>query len=168
MIWLDDATAAGNQTVDAGAGDDVIHGLTTLTDADVINGGAGADTLTIGVAEAGYAGTGIAFNGNLTNVETIDLVAGLDATTTAPGTANTYAFPFVDANIAAGGTLTVDGSDLRADAVIGFGGDGVLGGGGDVPTYEWMGVNGTALTEGHAVHAPGGERKSGGGERRRA
>src|SRR3546814_6325782 len=70
MIWLDDATAAGNQTVDAGAGDDVIHGLTTLTDADVINGGAGADTLTIGVAEAGYAGTGIAFNGNLTNVET--------------------------------------------------------------------------------------------------
>src|SRR3546814_9319644 len=72
MIWLDDATAAGNQTVDAGAGDDVIHGLTTLTDADVINGGAGADTLTIGVAEAGYAGTGIAVNGNLTNVETID------------------------------------------------------------------------------------------------
>src|SRR3546814_4151718 len=92
MIWREEGTGAGNQTVDAGAGDDVIHGLTTLTDADVINGGAGADTLTIGVAEAGYAGTGIAFNGNLTNVETIDLVAGLDATTTAPGTANTYAF----------------------------------------------------------------------------
>src|SRR3546814_7384795 len=111
--WSSDVCSSDLQTVDAGAGDDVIHGLTTLTDADVINGGAGADTLTIGVAEAGYAGTGIAFNGNLTNVETIDLVAGLDATTTAPGTANTYAFTFVDANIAAGGTLTVDGSELR-------------------------------------------------------
>src|SRR3546814_12192369 len=46
---------------------------------------------------------------------------------------------------------------LRADAVIGFGGDGVLGGGDDVTTDEWMVVNGTALTAGHALHAIGGE-----------
>src|SRR3546814_15712791 len=101
----------------------------------------------------------MAFNGNLTNLGTTDLVAGLDATTTAPGTANTYAFTFVDANIAAGGTLTVDGSDLRADAVIGFGGDGVLRGGDDVTHDERMVVNGTAMTAGHADHALGGVRQ---------
>src|SRR3546814_9501659 len=51
----------------------------------------------------------------------------------------------------------VDGSDLRAVAVIGFGVGGVRGGGDDVTTDEWMVVNGTALTAGHALHAIGGE-----------
>src|SRR3546814_17018145 len=48
----------------------------------------------------------------------------------------------------AGGTMTIDGSGLRAGVVTGFGGDGVLGGTDDVKTDETLTVDGNLVTGG--------------------
>ncbi|MBD9446917.1 DUF5801 repeats-in-toxin domain-containing protein [Rhizobium sp. RHZ01] len=87
----------GVNTIKAGSGDDVIAFGATLTGADTVDGGAGSDTLT-------FADSNGATNDldKVTNIETITLGAATTNVTT------------VDALVAAGATLTVNGSALSS------------------------------------------------------
>jgi Ca2+-binding RTX toxin-like protein len=92
-------SAATNETVTTGAGDDRFVFGNTLTAADLINGGAGTDTLTFTDAGGGLT-TDIDL---VTNVEVITL----DAAATA--------FNTVDANVSAGATLTINGTAMAGN-----------------------------------------------------
>src|SRR3546814_2493283 len=83
-----------------------------------------------------------------TGFENIDVTAGDAATETAVGTAQSYNLTLANENVTAGGTMTIDGSGLRAGVVTGFGGDGVLGGTDDVKTDETLTVDGNLVTGG--------------------
>jgi Ca2+-binding RTX toxin-like protein len=85
---------AGDDSVIGGAGNDTITMATNLTNADTIDGGADTDTLTF--TDNGSATTDL---DHVTNVETITLGAAATAVTT------------VDALVALGATLTVDGTN---------------------------------------------------------
>src|SRR3546814_17389831 len=92
-----------------------------------------------------------------TGFENIDVTAGDAATETAVGTAQSYNLTLANENVTAGGTMTIDGSGLRAGVVTGFGGAGVLGGTAAVKTDE------TLTVAGHPTHVrplpvPGGAR----------
>lgn len=84
----------GLDTVHAGGGADKINLLGTLTAADVIDGGAGGDTVTLnGDYSAGVTFTSV----TMTNVETLNLASG-----------HVYKLVMNDATVAAGKTLTIN------------------------------------------------------------
>jgi len=92
-------TGSGVDTVDGGAGNDTISVNLNLTSADRIDGGDGVDTLKL---KGNYTNLVLGAT-TLVNVENIVLAAG-------------YAYNLTtnDATVAAGQTLTVDGSALTA------------------------------------------------------
>lgn len=97
----------GADTVDGGGGNDVIIVGTTLRAIDQISGGAGSDTLALNGA---YSNLVLGVN-TLTAVETLTVADG-----------HNYKLTTNDDNIAAGKTLTVNGSVLGADYKLTFDG----------------------------------------------
>ncbi|WP_425994501.1 Ig-like domain-containing protein [Afipia sp. DC4300-2b1] len=91
----------GNDNLSGGDGDDTFALAGNLTNSDIINGGADNDTLTF----TGSTSNTTALN-NVTNVETIVLGNASTSITT------------VDGLVAAGQTLTVDGSALTSGSVL--------------------------------------------------
>uniref|UniRef100_UPI0010F595AF beta strand repeat-containing protein n=1 Tax=Ramlibacter sp. 2FC TaxID=2502188 RepID=UPI0010F595AF len=101
---------SGNDTITSGAGNDSLAGgggndsfvlAVNLTSADTINGGAGTDTLSF--TDSNGAANDL---NNVTNIEIITLGAAVTSVTT------------VDALVAAGQTLTVDGTALGAGQTL--------------------------------------------------
>ncbi|HXL98473.1 MAG TPA: hypothetical protein VN932_00980, partial [Rhizomicrobium sp.] len=103
-----DISFGGNDIVHAGDDDDIIIAGGALTGADRIDGGAGNDTLTLN----GDYSAGVTFKATtMVNVETLQLAAG-----------DSYKFTTNDATVAAGQTLTVDGSALATGQNLSFNG----------------------------------------------
>jgi len=133
-----DLTTGGNDTVNAGGGDDSITMGATLTSGDRIDGGSGNDTLYVG----GGNTTITLSSTTLVGVETIHF-----------GQDWSYSFTSNDATVAAGATLLVDGTDLLSTSVafngaaetdghfqfIGGGGNDVLTGGALADTFDLTG-----------------------------
>jgi len=115
-----DASAASNLSIDLGAatsaayaitgsgGNDMIKFAGNFSASDSVNGGAGNDTLSF---NGDYSG-GTTFGASqLTSIETIVVADG-----------HTYTFTTNDGNVAAGATLTVDGSALTGSNQLFFNG----------------------------------------------
>ncbi|HEY0027017.1 MAG TPA: M10 family metallopeptidase C-terminal domain-containing protein [Allosphingosinicella sp.] len=108
-------------------GNDIAHGNdgndsfllgAALGAGDEIDGGAGNDAL---VLQGSYTYTFSA--SNLIGIETLALMAGNDTRFGAAGTAfHSYLLATIDANVAAGATLTVYARDLRAGETLNFNG----------------------------------------------
>ena len=99
---------SGNDTFSGGSGNDTFNLGAYLTVADKIDGGAGTDTLNL---DGNYS-AGVTFNATtVKNVEKIVLAAG-----------HSYKLTTNDATVAAGQTLTIDGSALSASNVLTFNG----------------------------------------------
>lgn len=174
--------------INTGAGDDTItlfyNGPLVANQVATasVNGGAGNDNLriggnlsfwTIGIPQTspgglrGSANTAVtfAFGANVTNIETITLLSA-EAAVAVTGAANdiagnTVAFnvSVVDANIASGGTLTVNGSGLTAGVATALGADGEIGGTGanaDTLTANTLTFSAGALTGNRSVNVSGG------------
>ncbi|HEY2070344.1 MAG TPA: calcium-binding protein [Rhizomicrobium sp.] len=93
-------TEGGNDVVKGGGGDDIIGAGGALTAADSISGGVGNDTLQL---DGDYS-AGVTFGATtVLHVETITL-----------GQGHSYNLTTNDATVAAGATMTVDGSALGA------------------------------------------------------
>jgi Ca2+-binding RTX toxin-like protein len=139
FIYLTDG---GNDTVFGGAGNDAFLFGSTLTAADQIDGGAGADVLAI---QGNY--NLVLGAGNLVGVETLSPLSGSDTRFGDSGTnLYDYVITTVDANVTAGGKLTINaaqliaGEDLTVDGSAetdgtffiygGRGGDTLIGGSG--------------------------------------
>jgi Ca2+-binding RTX toxin-like protein len=107
FIYLTDG---GVDTVFGGAGNDAFLFGATLTAADQVNGGAGADVLAI---QGNY--NLVLGAGNLVEVETLSPLSGSDTRFGDSGT-NLYSYSIttVDANVAAGGRLTINAAQLLA------------------------------------------------------
>jgi len=103
-----DLTSGGNDTISALAGDDVFILGGSLTNADRIDGGAGTDTV---VLNGNYASTLLLQSTTLVSIEKIKLTATFD-----------YSLATTDALVAAGATLSVDGSTLGATDTLTFNG----------------------------------------------
>ena len=145
-----DLSRGGNDTVHAGASNDVIALGAALTAADSIDGGAGSDTLTLN----GDYSAGIVFSAStIANVETLQLASG-----------HSYNLTANNANVASGQTMTVDASALGAANALTFNGaaeaDGsfvlIGGAGNDVLTGGNAG-NTFDLTHGGSDAANGGQ-----------
>lgn len=150
-------------SVNLGTGDDTLNAGFALANGanDVLAGGGGSDTLALGpvpgsdVDDDGNLSLGDAvtvvdpFGANFTGFETVVINA------TGEGTAASYDLTIVDANVATGTAIAVDGSALRADAVL-PGGDGVLGTGDDTTVDETLTVDASALTATRGLSATGG------------
>jgi Ca2+-binding RTX toxin-like protein len=147
-----DVEQGGNDTVSGLGGNDVFNFGAAFTSADSIDGGAGTDTLKL---NGDYSGA-VAFTATtMVNVEKIVVAAG-----------HSYELSLVDANVAAGQTLSVDASALGAGDTLFFtdtsesdgglsikGGDGsdsilgglhhtvISGGDGDDEAYLYGGLN---------------------------
>ncbi len=92
--------SGGNDTADGGGGNDVFDVGGAFTRGDRIDGGSGNDTINF---DGDYS-AGIAFNGvSFVNVEKLHFAAG-----------NDYSIRLNDGNIATGGLLAVDASELGA------------------------------------------------------
>lgn len=103
-----DLSAGGNDTVHAGDGNDKILMGDTLTSADVIDGGAGNDTVEL---HGDYA-SGLTFSAStIAGIETLKLDDGFS-----------YKPTTNDANVASGATLSVDASALTAGRKLTFDG----------------------------------------------
>lgn len=137
-VTLGTDAAAADVNVDLFDGNDTVVGGNAVDGNDVLSGGAGTDVLTLNAgSKGGIVGNGttidpvisqIIFNGNFTGFETITLAAGVDALDQAEdgndiaGSTNSYDITLnSDKNVAAGSTMTVDASALRAGVVVGFG-----------------------------------------------
>ncbi|HEX4296124.1 MAG TPA: calcium-binding protein [Rhizomicrobium sp.] len=106
MIHLD---KGGEDTVHAGGGNDTIFLGDTLDPADAIDGGSGRDTVILG----GLGDDQITFTATtMTNVEVLQLDPG----------AFSYEIITDDATVAAGATMTVDGSALSGSHAFHFDG----------------------------------------------
>jgi Ca2+-binding RTX toxin-like protein len=101
----------GNDTVLAGAGNDNIFFIGSLTSADIVNGGDGIDTL---VLQGNYAG-GLILTSNVTLIENISVLGGGNTNFGDPGT-NLYDYVITtnDANFAAGVQARINGAALLA------------------------------------------------------
>jgi len=107
-------SAGGNDMASGGAGDDYVYFGAAFTADDVIVGGAGTDT----VGLLGNYNLTLGAN-TLSGVETFSLLSG----TAAGGTEHvTYSITTVDANVSAGGRLTVYAGGLLADESLFFNG----------------------------------------------
>ncbi|HEX3672759.1 MAG TPA: VCBS domain-containing protein [Rhizomicrobium sp.] len=102
-----DLTFGGTDTVHGGGGNDVFNLDGQLTAADSIDGGAGVDTLTL----SGEYDSLVLGANTITNVEIIRLAPGFD-----------YNITTDDATVAAGQTLTVNGSALDSSSTLTFDG----------------------------------------------
>jgi Ca2+-binding RTX toxin-like protein len=98
----------GNDTVVAGAGNDNIFFIASLTAADVVNGGEGTDTL---VLQGPYGS--LTLTSNVTQIENISLLGGGNTNFGDPGT-NLYDYVLTtnDANFAAGVQARINGAAL--------------------------------------------------------
>ncbi len=105
---VDVETGTGNASLTGGSGDDKFTFGANFQATDHVDGGAGTDMLSL----SGDYSAGLAFAaGTLSNVETLHLGAGFD-----------YDLQTVDANVAAGATLVVDGSPLHVGNSLTFDG----------------------------------------------
>jgi len=95
---------SGDDTLAGGGGNDVFIFAKTFTAADSVDGGAGSDTIQLNGKETVTFGAA-----TVTNVETIALAAG-----------GKYKLTTNDANVAAGKTMTIDGSTLGAADTLTF------------------------------------------------
>jgi Ca2+-binding RTX toxin-like protein len=127
----------GNDTVGGRGGDDVFNFGATFTSGDSVSGDLGTDTINL---DGDYS-AGIVFHtATLSGVEKIVLAAG-----------SSYAFTTVDANIAAGQYIIIDGSALGAGETLhvdghreldghlhltGGAGDDILSGGANAHAYR--------------------------------
>lgn len=106
----------GSDQVYGGGGDDTVRPEETFDANDIVNGGAGADTL---VLWGDYSSGLVLGPGTLASVETIVLTNGYS-----------YALAFDDGNVAAGKSMTVDATGLSGanHAVLNFAAetDGIL------------------------------------------
>jgi Ca2+-binding RTX toxin-like protein len=103
-----DISHGGDDTVHAGADADTIVAGAALTASDTIDGGADADTVMLN----GDYSAGVTFHTTtLTSIETLSLAAG-----------HNYKLTTVDANVAAGTSMTVDGSALGSSDTLTFDG----------------------------------------------
>ena len=121
---------AGNDVLRSGTGNDTVSGLASddlfyfggaLTPADVVDGGAGHDTLVL----QGDYGSGLTLTGNVTGIEAISLLAGSNTAFGDPGTnLYDYSITTADANFAAVplGVVTIDGANLLAGEDLTFDG----------------------------------------------
>jgi hypothetical protein len=142
-------TPQGNSFRLQQGGDDTAYGLggrdgfffgAALTSADVVDGGAESDQL--GLQGDYSAGTTL---GQITNVETIVLLSGSD--TRFGDTANnlySYNLTSIDANVAAGERLYVDGAQLKAGENFTFNGSAET----DGRFFFWAGLGTDTLTGG--------------------
>jgi Ca2+-binding RTX toxin-like protein len=147
----------GNDTVAAGAGSDTIVGGANVTGLDQIDGGAGADTLTLNGDYTGIFAALTLGATTLTNVETISVngvatqqINGLLVANGGPGVVGavqSYVITTNDATVAAGQTLTVDGSGLTA-VTTGAGVDNTVGTSDDVTSVGTLTFNGAAEADG--------------------
>jgi Ca2+-binding RTX toxin-like protein len=98
----------GNDTVLAGAGNDNIFFTGSLTSADVVNGGAGVDTL---VVQGPYGA--LTLTASITQIENVSILAGDNMNFGDPGT-NRYDYVLTtnDANFAAGVQARINGAAL--------------------------------------------------------
>jgi len=109
-----DLSAGGNDTANGGGGNDYVYFGAAFTADDVIVGGAGTDT----VGLLGDYNLTLGAN-SLSGVENLSLLSG----TAAGGTEHvTYSITTVDANVPAGGRLTVYAGGLLADESLFFNG----------------------------------------------
>jgi len=109
-----DLSSGGNDTANGGGGNDYVYFGAAFTAADSIVGGAGTDT----VGLLGNYNLTLGAN-SLSGVENLSLLSG----TAAGGTEHvTYSITTVDANVPAGGRLTVYGGGLLADESLFFNG----------------------------------------------
>ena len=105
------AHRGGDDTLIGGGGDDGFYFGAAFTAADNVDGGTGTDQLGL---QGNYAGLTLGA-GSVVNVELIVLLAGNDNRFGgATGTNLSYNITTVDANIAAGQTLTFQANTLRA------------------------------------------------------
>ena len=143
------APKGGNDTISGGDGDDTIRMGAFLTATDRIGGGYGADQAWL----TGDYSHGLTFSATtMVNVETIVLGAGYSYTLTTN-----------DATVAAGQTLAVDGSGLKAEDVLVFDGSAetngrfaILGGAGNDGLTGGTGADHFDLTKGGNDTANGG------------
>ncbi|MDB5696105.1 MAG: tandem-95 repeat protein, partial [Sphingomonas bacterium] len=109
----------GNDTPSGGSGNDAFYFGTTLTAADRVDGGAGADVVAV---QGNYPALTLGAE-NLVNVETLSLLTGSDGRF--GDTANNrydYVVTSVDANVAAGQQLIVNGAALLTGEDLTFDG----------------------------------------------
>jgi Ca2+-binding RTX toxin-like protein len=101
----------GNDTVLAGVGADLFFFIGSLTSADVVNGGADADTL---VVQGDYVG-GLTLGANVTQIENVTILGGNNTSFGEPGT-NLYDYVLTtnNANFAAGVQARINGAALLA------------------------------------------------------
>ncbi len=123
------ASQGGSDTVYADAGDDVINMGAALTPSDHIDGGSGYDTVRIS------GGASIAFTATtMVNVENLVMAAG-----------SSYYLTMNDANVVAGGRLTIDAGALSAGRALTFDGTAETNGG-----FKVIGGAGNDYIEGGA------------------
>ncbi|MBN2971553.1 hypothetical protein JW805_05925 [Roseomonas aeriglobus] len=137
-------------SVDGGSGNDtVVAGFALQNNNTTLTGGAGTDTLVLGGAVNQQGGVlpansnftyGLNFGSGFTGFETIQINA------TPSDSIVAYNLSFVDANVATGTTLTVNGSALRGATTLA----------GGVTGIENLTVNASALTGTRAVAVTGG------------
>jgi len=109
-----DLSAGGNDTAKGGGGNDYVYFGGAFTADDVVVGGSGTDT----VGLLGNYNLTLGAN-SLSGVENLSLLSG----TAVGGTEHvTYSITTVDANVPAGGRLTVYGGGLLADESLFFNG----------------------------------------------
>ncbi len=102
----------GDDDVKGGGGNDSIFIGAALTAADLIDGGAGTDTLAL---QGDYATTPLTFGAGLTGIELIALMPGNDTRYGAPGNAfYSYDITVVQENAPAGVQVRIDAARLRA------------------------------------------------------
>jgi Ca2+-binding RTX toxin-like protein len=108
----------GDDTVLAGAGNDTLFFIGSLTAADVVNGGAGVDTL---VLQGPYGS--LALTANVTQIENISILGGGNTGFGEPGTnRHDYVLTTHDANFAAGVQARINASALLAEEDFTFDG----------------------------------------------
>ncbi len=124
-------TKGGNDTVQGGDGNDTTNFGATLTAADSVDGGAGADKMTI---QGDYSG-GLTFGATtMVNVETLIAKAGFnyDLTLNAASDTGGQSLSVLGSTLAAANHVSFDGSALAGDLKLagGSGNDTLIGGSG--------------------------------------
>jgi serralysin len=117
-IWL---MEGGNDQALGGLGDDVFLLGAAMTSADMVDGGTGSDQI---ILQGNYNGpTAITFGSGVVGLETLTVLPGNDTRYDDPGGGSyDYNVTTVDANVAAGLRMLVDGSRLRAGEDFTFNG----------------------------------------------
>jgi hypothetical protein len=136
----------GNDTVNGLAGSDTFYFGAAFTAADTVNGGSGVDAIILQGDYSGGLTFGTGTTSNITDVESISLAPG-NFTDWGDVANNSYSYNLttVDANVAAGGVLKVNGFWLRSGENLTFNGSAETNGG-----FIILGGLGTDLITGGA------------------